>query len=267
MPVISLATSGEAKLGLGNIDGASEDLNIALENNPSMAWAFISRATARLARQDIEGAVADRRHVVELRPDDPGAWASYAMMMLETDRAARLWDEMSDAVNNHPELIEDTGLRVAVAETAIATGRFTEAEQNFHVLTELAPSENFWIYEEARAVRHQGRTEQARQLVEQALKQCVVPPAEDPSHLPTRSNRCLYLLAAGRDEEAENEWTEYLLKLDDPGLARTGLRELDQLQASGHWSAAAERIREAVRRRIDELTSQITRQEELVTMA
>jgi tetratricopeptide (TPR) repeat protein len=255
IPPSIIASRGQAKLGLGNIEGALEDLDAGLEKNPSMAWALISRSTARLAQHDVDGAIADRRRVVELLPNDAGAWAAYGMMLLETDRADVLWRELSEAVAHHNHLIEDANVQVLLARAAIATGRFTEAEQHFHAATELAPTEDFWIYEEARAVRHQGRAEEALAMVETALRRVVVPPPDNPVHLPTRSNRCLYLLAAGRDEEAEREWTEYLRNLDDPDLARTALRELDELQASGHWSPTAERIRDTVRRRIEELTS------------
>lgn len=92
-------------------------------------------------------------------------------------------------------------------------------------------------------------------MIEKALDRCVIPSPEEPGYLAMRSNRCLYLLAAGHDEEAERGWTEYVRDLSDLAQARTNLRELDQLQASGYRSVMTDKVRMVLGARMAELTS------------
>jgi tetratricopeptide (TPR) repeat protein len=258
LSVTITGSRGQAKLGLGDVDGALQDLNAALEKNPDLVSALITRATAHLTRDDVDNAVADWRRVVELLPTDPDAWATYGMMLLETKQLETLWTALSQATSTHEALLQVTGIRSLLAQAAIGTGRFAEAEQHFHASVELDPDEDFWRYEEARAIRHQGRAEEARALVERALEQQVVPPPDAPTHLAVSSNRCLYLLAAGREREAEQEWRSLLRRVEDPELLRTQLEELDALEASGVRLPSIPGIRSSVQLRLEELTSALT---------
>ncbi len=255
LPTVIIGSRGQARLGLGDLDGALQDLNGALERDPTLVWALISRATAHLAKRDVDSAVDDRRRVVELLTSDPDAWAAYGMMLVETKQHETLWSALSEAASSHPVLLESPGIRGLLAQAAIATGRFAEAEGHFHASAELQPTEDFWRYEEARAMRHQGRVDDARRLVERTLEQQVIPPAGEPGHVGGRSNRCLYLLAAGREAEAEDEWRRLLQSVQDPVQLRTQLEELDGLDASGLPSPSLPRIRSSVQARLEELSS------------
>jgi len=255
LSAVVIGSRGQAKLGLGDVDGALQDLDAALERTPDMVWALIARSTVHLARREIGRAIADRRRVVELLPTDPTEWAAYGMMLLETKQPETLWAELSQATRTHAMLLGEPAIRILLAQAAIATGQFAEAEEHFRAAAELDPNEDFWQYERARAVRHQGRAEEARALVVRALERQVLPPNDAPTHANVRSNRCLYLLAAGHEREAEEEWRLLLRSVADPALLRTQLDELDALAASGVQSTAAQRIRSEVQARLDELTS------------
>jgi tetratricopeptide (TPR) repeat protein len=252
---VIIGSRGQARLGLGDIEGAVKDLTDALDRKPDMAWALISRSTAYLAQHDVQRAIADRRRLVQLRPADVDAWAAYAMMLLETKQPEVLWNELSDATRAIPDLLKTAPIHGLLAQAAIAMGRFADAERHFRTSAELEPADDFWKYEEARAMRHQGLTDAARARVGEALAQQVVPSAGAPSYLAISSNRCLYLLALERFQEAERGWQDLLRRDVEPSLLRTQLEELDALRASGHDSPAMERIRNSVQLRLEELAS------------
>ncbi|MDD9842025.1 MAG: tetratricopeptide repeat protein [Alphaproteobacteria bacterium] len=59
---------GRAKMGAGNILGASEDFNKATELKPDYAEVYNGRGVAKLISRDLQGALADFDKAIELEP-------------------------------------------------------------------------------------------------------------------------------------------------------------------------------------------------------
>jgi lipoprotein NlpI len=71
---IDLSDSGSAKRARGDWDGALADLNQAIELKPDLAEAYDTRGSVKLAKEDWDGALADCAKAIELKPDSPGAY-------------------------------------------------------------------------------------------------------------------------------------------------------------------------------------------------
>jgi tetratricopeptide (TPR) repeat protein len=246
-----LGTRGQARLGLYDLDGALQDLDAAITLNPQMPWALASRSVVHLARRDVAAAIADRGAYLELVPGDGDAWEMYASMLIETGQAERLWVELSEALDVNDELASSSPIQAALGSAAVRTGRYEEAERAFNLAAARAPEEDFFVYEEARAMRHQGRDDEALTLVRKALSRQKPLEPDSPGYWVSGFNRALYLLAAGRNEDARRAYHELLAETDDIQAVTVALRELDELGASGHDSPVAAEIRERLSAWID----------------
>jgi len=60
---------GIFRLRSGNLHGASQDFEWVIHTNPKIIQGFIGRAALRVAKHEWQGAVADLRCAIELRPD------------------------------------------------------------------------------------------------------------------------------------------------------------------------------------------------------
>ena len=60
--------------GQGDLRGAIENYNLAIQANPNYSDAYVSRGNARYALGDLDGASADYTKTIQLAPDWPGGW-------------------------------------------------------------------------------------------------------------------------------------------------------------------------------------------------
>ncbi len=67
------AKRGEAKRRKDDFDGAILDLTKAIDLDPNYGWAYAERGEARRQRVDLDGAIADLTRAIELDPND--GWA------------------------------------------------------------------------------------------------------------------------------------------------------------------------------------------------
>jgi tetratricopeptide (TPR) repeat protein len=62
--------SGNAKIAKGDLDGAIADYTKAIELKPDDAETYIIRGRVKKAKGDLDGAIADYTKAIELKPDD-----------------------------------------------------------------------------------------------------------------------------------------------------------------------------------------------------
>lgn len=75
--------SGLEKAKKGDVDGALEDLSLAIHLDPDRAEAFLNRGTLRRRRRDFKGAISDLTEVLRLNPQHDGAFAKRGACYLE----------------------------------------------------------------------------------------------------------------------------------------------------------------------------------------
>lgn len=92
-----LQMRGEAYLNLRNADRALEDLDVAIELEPTLPVARYLRAFVRCNKKDWEGSLADAREATELDPRHLGGWekAGYALLMMDRPGEAVPFLEMA----------------------------------------------------------------------------------------------------------------------------------------------------------------------------
>jgi len=112
-PDIELAYNnrGQAKVNIGDYDGALEDINKALEINPEYVEAFYNRGVIRGKIGDLEGALADCESALDLRPNYAEAFFNRGSLKLadgdtskdivaDLNKAISLKSDYADAYNN-----------------------------------------------------------------------------------------------------------------------------------------------------------------------
>jgi len=80
---IAYLSRGNAELALRNYDAAETDYNSALSHDPKLASAYLARGTARWLLGDLSNAEADYRALVQLRPDDQFAATRFASVLFD----------------------------------------------------------------------------------------------------------------------------------------------------------------------------------------
>jgi len=66
--------SGRAKLAKRDMDGAIADFTKAIQLEPALAVAYLNRGRAKAVKGDLDGAIADSTKAIEFKPDDKFAY-------------------------------------------------------------------------------------------------------------------------------------------------------------------------------------------------
>ncbi|MFB6350571.1 MAG: tetratricopeptide repeat protein [Bradymonadaceae bacterium] len=93
------ANRGVARFQTGDVQGAREDLDRALELDEESVPAYLNRALVRQATGDLSGAFEDYDHVLEIGPENADAYASRGYLRLEKG-------ELEGAVSDFQEATE-----------------------------------------------------------------------------------------------------------------------------------------------------------------
>ncbi len=101
---------GNAKQAKGDLDGAIDDYNRAIEINPIDIDAYSYRGIAKARKGDLEGAIADYTRAIELNPKDSKAYYSRGIAkssngdvdgaIADYNRAIDINPKFSEAYNN-----------------------------------------------------------------------------------------------------------------------------------------------------------------------
>lgn len=75
--------SGLEKAKKGDVDGALEDMSLAIHLDPDRADAFLNRGTLRRRRREFKAAISDFTEVLRLNPKHDGAFAKRGACYLE----------------------------------------------------------------------------------------------------------------------------------------------------------------------------------------
>ena len=82
---------------------ACDDLDRAIELDPTDAGFFRNRGLALVALGEYEAALADDRKAIELEPDSPRGWSSQAMTLLALERFDEARDSIAEAIARDPK--------------------------------------------------------------------------------------------------------------------------------------------------------------------
>jgi tetratricopeptide (TPR) repeat protein len=93
------ANRGVARFQTGDVEGAREDLNRAIDMDDESVPAYLNRAMLRQATGDLVGAFKDYDKVVEIDPENADAFASRGYLRLEQG-------ELDDAVEDFQKAID-----------------------------------------------------------------------------------------------------------------------------------------------------------------
>lgn len=107
---VSYYNQGGAKQTKDDLDGAIADYNHAIELDPKYVGAYYNRGAAKQAKGDLDGAVADYNHAIELNPKYANAYNNRGIVKHakgELDGAIadyRHFCELSESGQDYPRL-------------------------------------------------------------------------------------------------------------------------------------------------------------------
>ncbi len=110
------ALRGEARLSLGDDDGAIADLTRAIELDPRLAAAWCNRARARTVKGDLQGTMQDATRAIELDPRDSAAWAERGAVRARLGDIEGAVADASKALELDPKLTRGWLTRAQVRE-------------------------------------------------------------------------------------------------------------------------------------------------------
>ncbi len=132
------ANRGVARFQTGDVDGAREDLNRALDLDDESVPAYLNRAMVRQATGDVVGALKDFGRVVELDPDNADAYASRGYLRLEQGELEAAVEDFEQAIEARPyDATNYYNLGNAYAEQA----EWEEAIEQYDQAIELDPED------------------------------------------------------------------------------------------------------------------------------
>jgi tetratricopeptide (TPR) repeat protein len=127
---------GLAKRAIGDLDGALNDFDRAIEVKPNLWQAYSNRSLVKKAKGDLVGAQADSDKALELKPDSPDVCYSRGMRRMSKSDWTGAVAHFNRAIELNPSFAEAYGNRGAAKN---ASGDVDDALLDFQKAIELKP--------------------------------------------------------------------------------------------------------------------------------
>jgi tetratricopeptide (TPR) repeat protein len=226
-----LLKAGRPAAGLEVVRGVLDGTAAGPPDDDARAW--FRQLEVQLLVASGPDKAAEAVAAAERLLDEMPSWPDGPSVLVEALRMAGRPAEALERADATPLDARTVELAHAAGAAAIEAGRPEKAEQWFRMALEWA-DEGFSRYELGRALRHQGRGEEADALTREALE------ADDAALAAATGgtasllcNRALYLLALGRLDEGLDSYREALALQPPPLVIDTARMELRQLRAAG----------------------------------
>ncbi|MEQ9001556.1 MAG: tetratricopeptide repeat protein [Coleofasciculus sp. B1-GNL1-01] len=166
----------EAKLRLGDVEGAIAPLETLAELNPDQAEYGVLLAQAREQTGDREGAAQAYRQILASQPGDINALKGLAALYIQQNRPEAAIGLLQETIKNagqqnqtQPGRVDVSSVKLLLGEVYLSQQRFTEALTIYDELIEENPQDFRPVLAKALILRQQGKTEEAKPLFTTAV--------------------------------------------------------------------------------------------------
>jgi len=166
----------EAKLRLGDIEGAIAPLETLAELNPDQPEFGVLLAQAREQTGDREGAAQAYRQILASQPGDINALKGLAALYIQQNRPEAAIGLLQETIKNasqqnqtQPGRVDVSSVKLLLGEVYLSQQRFTEALTIYDELIEENPQDFRPVLAKALILRQQGKTAEAKPLFTTAV--------------------------------------------------------------------------------------------------
>ncbi|MEQ9552121.1 MAG: tetratricopeptide repeat protein [Coleofasciculus sp. G3-WIS-01] len=166
----------EAKLRLGDVQGAIAPLEALAELNPDQPEFGVLLAQAKEQTGDREGAAQAYRQILASQPGDINALKGLAVLYIQQNRPEAAIGLLQDKIKNaaqqnqtQPGRVDVSSIQLLLGEVYLSQQRFTEALTIYDQLIEENPQDFRPVLAKALILRQQGKTEEAKPLFTTAV--------------------------------------------------------------------------------------------------
>ncbi|MEQ8754302.1 MAG: tetratricopeptide repeat protein [Coleofasciculus sp. G1-WW12-02] len=166
----------EAKLRLGDVQGAIAPLEALAELNPDQPEFGVLLAQAKEQTGDREGAAQAYRQILASQPGDINALKGLAALYIQQNRPEAAIGLLQDTIKNagqqnqtQPGRVDVSSVQLLLGEVYLSQQRFTEALTIYDQLIEDNPQDFRPVLAKALILRQQGKTEEAKPLFTTAV--------------------------------------------------------------------------------------------------
>lgn len=166
----------EAKLRLGDVEGAIAPLETLAKLNPDQPEFGVLLAQAREQTGDREGAAQAYRQILASQPGDINALKGLAALYIQQNRPEAAIGLLQETIKNssqqnqtQPGRVDVSSVKLLLGEVYLSQQRFTEALTIYDELIEENPQDFRPVLAKALILRQQGKTEEAKPLFTTAV--------------------------------------------------------------------------------------------------
>lgn len=166
----------EAKLRLGDVEGAIAPLETLAELNPDQPEYGVLLAQAREQTGDREGAAQAYRQILASQPGNINALQGLVILNIQKNRPEAAIGLLQETIKNasqqnqtQPGRVDVIAVKLLLGEVYFRQQRFTEALTIYDELIEEKPQDFRPVLAKALILRQQGKTEEAKPLFTTAV--------------------------------------------------------------------------------------------------
>ncbi|EDX72629.1 tetratricopeptide repeat domain protein [Coleofasciculus chthonoplastes PCC 7420] len=166
----------EAKLRLGDVEGAIAPLETLAELNPDQPEYGVLLAQAKEQTGDREGAAQAYRQILASQPGDINALKGLAALYIQQNRPEAAIGLLQETIKNagqqnqtQPGRVDVSSVKLLLGEVYLSQQRFTETLTIYDELIEENPQDFRPVLAKALILRQQGKTEEAKPLFTTAV--------------------------------------------------------------------------------------------------
>jgi tetratricopeptide (TPR) repeat protein len=251
---------GRARASAGDLDGAEADFTTTIALSPEYVEAHNERGLLREARGHFEGALEDYERVLELAPESAVAYRNRGDARLALEQFPAAIEDYTTAIKLLPEFAEafvtrgDAHMAAGDQEedvaSASALASYRSALSDYDAALKVVPDLPDAVIGRARVWARQGELDRAVQEYSRLA-------SEDPPNVDAINERGIVRKAAGKDEEALDDFREVVHLAPDSPVGHQNLADL--LATIGRTDEALRAYNEALRLEDDSLDALLGR--------